>query len=203
MRHEIGGDPTGTGSGGKSVFEGGKAFVDEFHPLLRHSARGMLSMANKGPNTNTSQFFITYAAAGHLDDKHTVFGKMVGGEKILDLCEGVGTDLGDKPTSDIKILEIKVITDPFDEVLLKEKRIKEEKKRKLEERELKQKLVHASSGSTLSTDKVGKFLNNSSTTTSTTATATAGDSLDSFLPNINPNPKKRKTGNSFGDFGGW
>lgn len=89
------GDPTGTGSGGP-----GYRFPDEFSPELRHSGPGTLSMANSGANTNGSQFFITHVATPWLDDKHSVFGQVVDGQKVVD-----GIEQGDT-IKEIKILRV-------------------------------------------------------------------------------------------------
>jgi peptidyl-prolyl cis-trans isomerase-like protein 2 len=107
-----GGDPTGTGKGGESCF--GKDFEDEIKDNPhRHSERGILAMANRGPNTNGSQFFILYAPAPHLDGKHTVFGKVVGGKAVLGLMEAAKTGEKDKPIEPLLINEITVFANPF------------------------------------------------------------------------------------------
>jgi peptidyl-prolyl cis-trans isomerase-like protein 2 len=138
-----GGDPTGTGRGGESIWEktgempgymsmpgeggiGGVAkgtqwkkgngrFQDEIRETLKHSGRGILSMANSGPNTNGSQFFITYAQVPHLNGKHTVFGRTVGGLEVLDKMEAVPTDDADRPKTPITIKKITIFVNPFEE----------------------------------------------------------------------------------------
>lgn len=111
-----GGDPTGTGRGGESYW--GNPFEDEFSPRLLHSSRGMLSMANRGPKTNTSQFFITFKPCEHLNNKHTVFGTLVGGAPVLREIESIPTDRRDFPKQDIRITTVNVFVNPFDEFLV-------------------------------------------------------------------------------------
>ncbi|XP_032667950.1 RING-type E3 ubiquitin-protein ligase PPIL2 isoform X2 [Odontomachus brunneus] len=108
-----GGDPTNTGNGGESIW--GKPFEDEFKPVLSHLGRGILSMANSGPNTNGSQFFITFRSCKHLDRKHTVFGKIVGGFETLNAIEKVEVDNKDRPIEDIVLQAVQVFVNPFQE----------------------------------------------------------------------------------------
>jgi peptidyl-prolyl cis-trans isomerase-like protein 2 len=111
-----GGDPTGTGSGGQSYW--GEDFRDE-HSLRnahKHDERGLLSMANRGANTNSSQFFFTFRATPHLNGKHTVFGKIVGGEDVFKKMEAVAPNpANDRPTKSMRILSVDIYKDPFDE----------------------------------------------------------------------------------------
>ena len=111
-----GGDPSGSGFGGESAWGKGKPFRDTFDARILHDARGVLSMANSGLHSNSSQFFITMKAASHLDYKHTVFGRLVGGAAVLDRIEGVGADKKEKPLVDIVLLKATVFTNPIVEV---------------------------------------------------------------------------------------
>src|ERR1044071_1616122 len=101
-----GGDPLGQGTGGP-----GYTFADEFHPKLRHSKAGILSMANRGPNTNGGQFFITLAATPWLDDKHSVFGGVVEGRDVVQKIGGTVTSKrGDRPVKPITIQSVTIET---------------------------------------------------------------------------------------------
>lgn len=101
------GDPLGDGTGGSSIW--GSDFEDEFHPSLRHDRPFTLSMANAGRNTNGSQFFITTVACPWLDDKHTVFGRVIRGSEVVKVVENVQTDSLDKPINDVKIVQIDLV----------------------------------------------------------------------------------------------
>jgi cyclophilin family peptidyl-prolyl cis-trans isomerase len=96
-----GGDPTGSGYGGKSFW--GVPFEDEFSPELRFDRPGLLAMANSGPKTNGSQFFITLAPTPWLNDKHTIFGEVVEGMDVVEAIGKAEVDPRDKPTSEIRI----------------------------------------------------------------------------------------------------
>lgn len=180
-----GGDPTGTGKGGESAF--GKPFNDEICKLYSHEGRGVLSMANSGPNTNKSQFFITFRSCKYLDKKHTIFGRLVGGMDVLTKIEDIKTDDADKPVNDIIILKAAVFVDPYKEadnlIENKRKQMKEIEEVKEKVKDDKPKPIRKGVGAFINLDAIHK------------------DDQD----NIQMVPKKKvKTIRStFGDFSNW
>ncbi len=97
------GDPTGTGRGGP-----GYTFADEFAPGLRHDSAGTLSMANAGPNTSGSQFFITVAATPWLDGKHAIFGRVTEGQDVVERIVAVKRNAQDRPLEDVKMTSVTI-----------------------------------------------------------------------------------------------
>jgi len=110
-----GGCPEGSGRGGP-----GYQFENECLPHRSHDSAGKLSMANAGPNTNGSQFFITHTATQFLDGKHTVFGEVTGGQEVVDAIAATATGPGDRPVEDITINSI-TIHDPTDDLFAAQK----------------------------------------------------------------------------------
>ncbi|PBP16366.1 cyclophilin type peptidyl-prolyl cis-trans isomerase/CLD [Diplocarpon rosae] len=203
-----GGDPTGTGKGGSSIW--GKNFQDEFDGPLTHDSRGVVSMANKGKNTNSSQFFITYKPAKHLDRKHTIFGRVVGGMDVLTKLENVPGDDGNRPLEDIVMDNVVVFVDPFEEYQ-KQKHDKEELEKQKEEI---QRQGGTEDDKTTWTGKrirndgtivqdeqsggVGKYLN------AAKETGIANYKLSAEEEQLNPEPARKKVKTvGFGNFDGW
>lgn len=159
-----GGDPTSkhgkaSGRGGTSIW--GEKFEDEFKPNLSHSGRGMLSMANSGPNSNQSQFFITYRSCKHLDGKHTIFGKIVGGLETLNEMEKIEVDKFDTPIEDIIFEKAHVFVDPYEEVdeeLAEARRLEAEKIQKEKEEMAKKKAQAQPKTLKVYREGVGKYL---------------------------------------------
>ena len=98
-----GGCPQGTGRGGP-----GYTFADEFHPSLKHTKGGLLSMANAGPGTNGSQFFVTVAATPWLDNKHSIFGEVTEGYDVVKKISEVPRGSGDRPVKEVRVNSVKI-----------------------------------------------------------------------------------------------
>ncbi|KAF4520130.1 hypothetical protein B566_EDAN010286 [Ephemera danica] len=192
-----GGDPTATGKGGQSIW--GEPFEDEFKQNLTHTGRGVLSMANSGPNTNGSQFFITYRSCRHLDNKHTVFGRVVGGIDTLNAMERIEVDNKDRPIEDIILQRAVVFVDPFqeaDEQLIAEREAEE--KRKVDEKAAASSSAarkQADAPLTVYRSGVGKYVNLPSTSQQAKPETITSE----------PAPKKKKEfpGYKFGSFSNW
>eukprot|EP00914_Ancora_sagittata_P002435 GHVO01005363.1.p1 GENE.GHVO01005363.1~~GHVO01005363.1.p1 ORF type:complete len:500 (+),score=117.91 GHVO01005363.1:21-1520(+) len=150
-----GGDPLGTGTGGESAF--GAPFRDEYDNRLKHMLGGVVSMANGGKkHDNKSQFYITFKSCEHLDNRHTVFGKVVGGGPTLKAMEGLETDKKDRPKVPPKILKTTVFRNPFKD----DKYLKDMEEPKKEEVEEKKRPPHLPDRDVQNNDKmdIGRYL---------------------------------------------
>ncbi|KAL5343199.1 hypothetical protein BJX70DRAFT_385703 [Aspergillus crustosus] len=216
-----GGDPTGTGRGGESIW--GKYFNDEFDGPLKHDSRGTLSMANKGKNTNSSQFFIAYRALPHLNLKHTIFGHVIDdptpSAPTLNKLETHPVNATtNKPTPDIRINDVIIFVDPFEE-FLKQKQLEQSAGKGADNaaEDEKQSSRRADDDQVTWTGKrvrgpgatkeesnagVGKYLK----AALSERTAQDEDEIVEFVddePAPEPARKKFKGGGGFGDFSSW
>uniref|UniRef100_A0A8C4J296 Peptidylprolyl isomerase like 2 n=1 Tax=Dromaius novaehollandiae TaxID=8790 RepID=A0A8C4J296_DRONO len=175
----------------------GKPFKDEFKPNLSHTGRGVLSMANSGPNTNKSQFFITFRSCAYLDKKHTVFGRVVGGFETLTAMENVESDpKTDRPKEEIRIQSTTVFVDPYEEADAQV--TAEREKVQLEEEAAKTKAEVAPPKKEIQTPKtyrqgIGKYIN----------MAAAKRSAEDDGPSTSTAAKKERKSTGFGDFSSW
>lgn len=203
-----GGDPTGRGTGGTSVF--GKEFEDEISPNHSHDKRGLVCMANKGPNTNSSQFYITYDSARHLDKKHTIFGQVIGDFDTLDALESAPVK-GDVPKPPIIIQEIQVVLDPFEEHLRLESDKRSQDARapetteddietwnSLPARNAKSSAVGVTAKATI--NKVGVYLKHEASAKN--SAPTQNQKREAYT-NIPSEPRKKVKASSFGNFASW
>lgn len=192
-----GGDPTSktgepTGRGGASIWN--EKFDDEFHPGLSHTGRGILSMANAGPNSNGSQFFITFRSCKHLDGKHTIFGKLVGGFETLTEMERIEVDNKDSPIEDIIVQSVQIFVDPYqeaDDQLVADRQADTDKLRAEKEEIAKKKSEAKKQPLKVYREGVGKYLTKPSKKASTLTSA--GE----------PDAKKKKDTNYAFNFKSW
>ena len=186
-----GGDPTSktgepTGRGGTSIWK--TKFEDEFVPGLSHTGRGILSMANAGPNSNGSQFFITFRSCKHLDGKHTIFGKLVGGLETLTEMERIEVDNKDAPIEDIFMQSVQIFVDPYqeaDDQLAGERQTEIDKVQKEKDEITKKKSTTKKQPLKVYREGVGKYLSKVSAKPSS-STSTSGE----------PEKKKKKDSKS-------
>jgi len=205
------GDPTGTGSGGRNYWNTA-GFPDEIelaHGSPRHDKRGVLSMANSGPGTNKSQFFLSFRPLKHLDGKHTVFGRVIEGQAVLDTLEKIKTGKGDLPVDEVRILACRMVVDKVQEaedelykgVVTREKQERKAQERKEElVREAKEEKVRREGGGEAKEEvgfKVGKYMKVAAPPPRA-AKVEEGEDLGTVAP-----PKKKKKTAGFGNFGGW
>ncbi|KAG9314270.1 cyclophilin-like domain-containing protein [Chiua virens] len=181
------GDPTGTGAGGQSYW--GTPFRDEYDMkgAAKHDSRGAVAMANKGTGTNGSQWYITFGATPHLDNKHTVFGKLVGGEDVLDTLEKLPQKEGtERPAKPVRITEVVIHQDPFETY---KTRLAKKLARRAEANNRESKILQKTPGDNTNCSGVGKYLGNKR------PLELEGVNKD---PQIEDSKKKKKLG--FGNF---
>lgn len=210
-----GGDPSGTGKQGQSIW--GKNFEDELMTPLKHDSKGVVSMANKGKNTNSSQFFITYRKTPHLDGKHTIFGRVVDSDSTLKKMEEATVGENDRPLEDIVMNEVVVYIDPFEE-FQKERKAAETSERETQQRQQEGKDddnrttwtgKRVRADGTVENDSVGvgKYLKAKieSQSKAKPAPMDEEDEIIEFVDELDPGPakKKMKGGGGFGNFDGW
>ncbi|KAH7106269.1 cyclophilin-type peptidyl-prolyl cis-trans isomerase [Auriculariales sp. MPI-PUGE-AT-0066] len=112
------GDPTGTGKGGQSIW--GRPFEDEVRSTLKFNARGIVAMANNGPDSNKSQFFIAYSKQAHLDGKYSIFGRVIdGADSTLDAIERTPVNEKNKPLKEIRLERVQIHANPIADATLR------------------------------------------------------------------------------------
>lgn len=215
-----GGKPKKKGDAEESTW-GKEPFKDEFDDRLTHSAKGVLSMANSGPNTNKCQFFITFKSCNHLDRKHSVFGTVIRGLDVLSLIENVPTDKNtDKPVQKIQILSTIILVNPakeaeeaerirIEESIVERERLKESRKAAALGKNIKSKHKSSNSSSRKGKSKkednmgIGKYLPKnvfkSLEEQDTQYSVEVSNKEQTSISRLPPPPKKT----TFGDFSSW
>lgn len=192
-----GGDPTGKGTGGQSCW--GKPFQDEIVKSLKHSKRGILSMANAGPHTNNSQFFILFAPKTHLDGKHTVFGEVTDATlPVLEDIEKTPVNVHDsRPLIDIVITDAAVLFDPFEHLeqeTLDEIKEAQKKEANSQRGEWFSNIADAYEKPVVVKEGVGKYINPSGALQNDAQSQTTWIDFGSAVVNAKAFPKKKGSG---------